>query len=292
MKYWKLAMVSILMMFILTGCGESKAEKLAAFGEEQFVQNDLEAYIEGLKSCGLSDLSAEVSTSYDYEYDYDKESKTLHLSCAVSNFISDEIDQYYTTDYNGKDAQKLANILITLKNLRDDTATSYTYTMESGEKVIVKIGGGFSKAIHVKTSEGRDYEYSYYVDYDDIMIDGDYVYMEEARNDYQASTSSGTSSSGSSTTVTDDDELGVCWALAKDVVKSNLKSPSSAKFPFSYGSDGVSITKSGDTYTVKAWVEAENSFGATLRSDFTVTMTKSGSGKNAKFTAQSCYIDE
>lgn len=88
-----------------------------------------------------------------------------------------------------------------------------------------------------------------------------------------------------------DDEKGTCWALAKDVVKQNLKSPSSAKFPFSYVSEGVSITKSGNTYTVQAWVDAENSFGANLRSNFTVTMEKRGSGKNTKFTSKSCIID-
>jgi hypothetical protein len=76
--------------------------------------------------------------------------------------------------------------------------------------------------------------------------------------------------------------------LAEDVVKSQLKSPSSAKFPFSYADEDVSITKSSNKYTVKSWVEAENSFGETLRSNFTVTMTKSG----FKFTVDSCIIDE
>lgn len=122
---------------------------------------------------------------------------------------------------------------------------------------------------------------------------------EEIHDDYWNSESyksakenkNNASSKGSGTVVTDDDELGACWALAKDVVKSNLKSPSSAKFPFSYGSDGVTITKSGNTYTVKAWVDADNSFGANIRSNFTVTMEKSGSGKNAKFTSKSCIID-
>lgn len=108
-------------------------------------------------------------------------------------------------------------------------------------------------------------------------------------NSYKSVIKSGGESSASA--VTDDAELGTCWALAEDVVKSNLKSPSSAKFPFSYNSDGVSITKSGSVYTVKAWVEADNSFGASIRSTFTVTMEKSGAGENAKFTSKSCVID-
>lgn len=85
--------------------------------------------------------------------------------------------------------------------------------------------------------------------------------------------------------------MATCWSLAKDVVKSQLKSPSSAKFPFSYADEDVSIMKSGNTYTVKAWVDAENSFGAKLRSDFTVTITKSGYGKSTVFTAETCIID-
>lgn len=89
----------------------------------------------------------------------------------------------------------------------------------------------------------------------------------------------------------EDNEKGACWALAEDVVKSNLKSPSTAKFPFSYGDEGVSFSKSNEIYTVTGWVDAENSYGAKLRNKFVVTMTKSGSGDDAKFTAQSCNVN-
>lgn len=80
----------------------------------------------------------------------------------------------------------------------------------------------------------------------------------------------------SSSKITDDDK-NICWGLAVKAVKAKLKSPSSAKFPFSYASDSVTITKSSSTYYVNAWVEADNSFGANLRTDFTVTIEKSGS---------------
>ena len=107
-------------------------------------------------------------------------------------------------------------------------------------------------------------------------------------DDYDKSTaSSGTSKSDNYITVTNDSELATCWALAEKVVKSNLKSPSSAKFPFSYGSDGVKIVKSGSEYIVTAWVEADNSFGANIRSAFVVTITKEGT----KFISTGCIID-
>lgn len=110
------------------------------------------------------------------------------------------------------------------------------------------------------------------------------------------SSSSGSSSGGSSSEKwvkeTNDDYLGICWALAEKAVKNKLKSPSSAKFPFSYGSNGVSIQSSGNNYKVTAYVEAENSFGAKLKKNFVVYLTRSGTGKNAKFSVTSCDIKE
>lgn len=85
-----------------------------------------------------------------------------------------------------------------------------------------------------------------------------------------------------------DEEKGFAWAVAEREVKDRLKAPSKAKFPFSYGSDGVNISKSGDTYTVKAWVDAENSYGAKLRSNFTVQFTRSGKDM---YTVKSVTID-
>lgn len=89
-----------------------------------------------------------------------------------------------------------------------------------------------------------------------------------------------------------EDEKATCWALAKDVVKGNIKSPSSAKFPSAYNSDGVTISKSDGKYLVNAYVEAENSFGVLIKNNFVVTMIKSGTGDNTKFTSTGCIIDE
>lgn len=74
---------------------------------------------------------------------------------------------------------------------------------------------------------------------------------------------------------TNDEEKGMAWAIAKSEVKKKLKSPSTAKFPFSY--NGQSIKKStGDKYQIISYVDAENSLGATVRVNFIVEFEVSG----------------
>lgn len=85
--------------------------------------------------------------------------------------------------------------------------------------------------------------------------------------------------------VTDDDTLGEVWAMAQSFVKDQLKSPKSADFP-TYGDSSVSITNSGDYYKVTGYVDAENSFGAEIRSTFSLVLKKSGS----KYTLKECNI--
>ena len=80
----------------------------------------------------------------------------------------------------------------------------------------------------------------------------------------------------------DDDSIGEsdAWVCAQDVVKKNLKSPSSAKFclmseaTIHYnGEDG-----GGSRYTVSGYVDAQNSFGAMIRKNFTVNLTVTKDG--------------
>lgn len=80
-----------------------------------------------------------------------------------------------------------------------------------------------------------------------------------------------------------DDDKGMLVADAQAVVKENLKSPSSAKFPWSFddyvfSSGGSSSTHPGYTrYTIKSYVDADNAYGANLRENFSVTIDyKSG----------------
>lgn len=80
----------------------------------------------------------------------------------------------------------------------------------------------------------------------------------------------------------DDDSIGEsdAWVCAQDVVEKNLKSPSSAKFclmseatiHYNGEEDG------GSRYTVSGYVDAQNSFGAMIRKNFTVNLTVTKDG--------------
>jgi hypothetical protein len=72
--------------------------------------------------------------------------------------------------------------------------------------------------------------------------------------------------------------------VAEKVVKSKLKSPSTAEF---CKHREYTITCSGDTWTIKGYVDAQNSFGATLRNNFTVKITFTSS---TKYTIDLCSI--
>jgi len=75
------------------------------------------------------------------------------------------------------------------------------------------------------------------------------------------------------------------WVCAQNVVENHLKSPSTADF-CSYPE--ATITDLGNNkYKIVGYVDAQNSFGAVIRSYFTVTLTLTESG----YTDARCYID-
>lgn len=69
--------------------------------------------------------------------------------------------------------------------------------------------------------------------------------------------------------------------IAQEIVKGSLKAPSTAEF---CKITEATITHEGDVYTVKGWVDAENSFGAMIRQNFTVTYTATGNGGKGSAT--------
>ena len=237
-------------------------QELNSYANIKF-ESDFNTYIERLN---FTDIT--ISGSYVFDKStYDKKDNRLNIICYVT-YNSEDILNYYTEDYDSPIAKKLCESLKSIYQVVKDNKF-INYTCQNVGSISITIVGDYKfNGITVSGEDNNKYTYDYSVDYDCVLINDDYVYMKS-----DGSFTSTTSLSG--TEVTDDEELGTCWSLAMDVVKSQLKSPSSAKFPFSYADEDVSITKLEDIYTVKAWVDAENSFGSTLRSNFTVTMKKS-----------------
>lgn len=106
-------------------------------------------------------------------------------------------------------------------------------------------------------------------------------------NSYSNTSYSKKSESNYSSSYVTDDEKGDAVAIAQDEVKSRLKSPSSAKFPWSF--DEYTITKSGDIFTVNSYVEAKNSYGTLLKIKYIVQFTVTGKDK---YIVNNVIIDE
>ena len=138
-----------------------------------------------------------------------------------------------------------------------------------------------------KITEG---EHTYIIEYKgktaEVVINGysDKNKGKEGNNENQSN-----ATSDKWTVVTDDSVKNICWSLAQDTVKANLKSPSTAKFPFSYGSDKVLIKENGKgMYEVTSRVTSENSFGAKVTTVFIVKIKDD----NGTFKVQSCRFIE
>ncbi len=61
------------------------------------------------------------------------------------------------------------------------------------------------------------------------------------------------------------------WDVCSQFVVERLKAPSTSDIA-EYGDRGTSVTKIGKTYTVIAYVDAENSFGASIRTGYVCTV--------------------
>lgn len=77
--------------------------------------------------------------------------------------------------------------------------------------------------------------------------------------------------------------------MAQELVKLELKSPSTASFPWSI--DEYTITKKGDQYTVKGYVDAMNGFGVKVRTKFETCFTYKLEGANYRATKVYTIID-
>jgi hypothetical protein len=98
---------------------------------------------------------------------------------------------------------------------------------------------------------------------------------------------------GSSSTVANSqvdkcDDPTMAFVMSQNFVKKNLKSPSTADFPY-INNDGVRVSKISDcNYQVIGYVDSQNGFGAMVRSSYSVNMESTTDGK--KWTARNLII--
>lgn len=69
----------------------------------------------------------------------------------------------------------------------------------------------------------------------------------------------------------DDDDFWFAVTSAQNLVKAELKAPSTAKFPWS--DDEYTVKKNGRDWKVSGYVDAQNSFGASIRTYWTAIFT-------------------
>lgn len=75
----------------------------------------------------------------------------------------------------------------------------------------------------------------------------------------------------------------LAWNACKEAVKTQLRAPSTAKFKFA-GWTGVQNIPGDDRYLADSWVDAENAFGAMIRTDFKC-LVRIGAGENYEIVA-------
>lgn len=269
-------------------------------------RNSYEEIINQLNKDDITDntyiVSISVETDFELKNDYDKYDTqydtidiTVNLSsdfekmdikerCLILRKIDEEIISILT---NGKENTGYLTLL-------DDDYVSYKGSNVHVDEDLDIDFISSSKAYRFYSGFFHSYNSIYikgngkfgYIDYDIEWDENKVVSIKES--EYTSSSYTPTEEDYNSLTyytVTDDATLGEVWAMAQSFVKDQLKSPKSADFP-TYGDSNVNITSSGDYYKVTGYVDAENGFGAEIRSTFSLVLKKSGS----KYTLKECNI--
>ena len=118
--------------------------------------------------------------------------------------------------------------------------------------------------------------YVVYASSNTVKKNSDTIYDDYEHSETHLSVSNRGSSSASGKTSTSNNKdsyghtKGDAFAIAEKAVKGKLKSPSTAKF---CSVTEATIGCSGNTWVVRGWVDAQNGFGATVRTQFAVTFT-------------------
>lgn len=153
----------------------TNVKELAEYGENQFLENDFNLYLEDLRNKGIKDLTAEVDFKYTEKNNFNREKKILYINCYL-NFYSDEIDKFFTTNFGEEKCKKLLKIMY---NMLEVMTKEYTYSTEQGEKVIINIS--YDGEFEILSQKGYSYKIiaKDYSSYADLDINDELVYLEE-----------------------------------------------------------------------------------------------------------------
>ena len=234
-----------------------------------------------LTGCGLSEEDKE---KYIAAVDEKIQERISHYTEVGSYFFSDYIDvadiSYEILGIEkSKDSNSLLIVTIQYKVTTADilTDTEKSLAWYDLQKLFTSCKADDGKSI---TVEGRSKsDETFYCHYSLLLND------EEINSSYSNGTTSTSKSSSSTSTDGYGHDKFDAMVVAKNIVKNKLKSPSTASF---CSTSDATISCSGNTWTVKGWVDAQNSFGATVRNNFTVKFTFSS---DEKYTVDSCSIN-
>jgi hypothetical protein len=73
------------------------------------------------------------------------------------------------------------------------------------------------------------------------------------------------------------DHSSMAYTMAKEFVKKTLKAPATAQWPGMLDDRGEIQRLDQTTYSVKSWVDSQNSFGALIRTNYVVILREEGS---------------
>lgn len=238
----KKTVVVLLVLAFAIGCGtawrvnNANNEKIRAQKE-----NAVNTIIEIAKSYALEDVSVELR---DIEFD--------------------GYEWYYADITCSNWGQLKPRQMLNTYQKMDDSVDSAD--LRVGKKKWVSLGD-----IH----SGGD-TYVVYASSNTVKKNSDTIYDDYEHSETHLSVSNRGSSSTSGKTSTSNNKdsyghtKGDAFAIAEKAVKGKLKSPSTAKF---CSVTEATIGCSGNTWVVRGWVDAQNGFGATVRTQFAVTFT-------------------
>ena len=205
-------------------------------------------------SKSYSSSTSSISTKTSSRSSSSKQSSSKVESVSSSSKMEEKItlesvlmEIGFTEEEALKEAKKFTKVGITSITISDkvssvgvDELKAYPATAQDGEEFFFTV------------EKRRVFNIEYY---DTVLYNEDQGYLSTISDVYVPETK------------VDSTTYATLQVNTEDVIKRVLKSPSTAKFPWL---DGWSISREDNKYTVSGYVDAQNGFGAEVRSYFTV----------------------